>query len=822
MKHWRRRLRREARLAEFRLLFIALGFVTVALSAVSLFGNRVEQAMQLQTGALLGADGVLVSTRPIDEDFDALARSLGLRTARTVNFLSMAVAPGGSRLARIKAVSPGYPLRGAVVTRAPGTEGEGVEDVPLTRGSAWVAASLARDDALAGGESLSLGNGRFEVTREVVLEPEGALGSFSIAPRVMIALEDLDATGLLTPASRAQFQLLVAGPVDAIESFAAAVADRLSPNEQWHAADLERDEVQATVGRVVSYLNLAVLLSVVLGVVAMAVAAQGLWRRQAHAGALIRCLGASHARAIREQAALYLIAAVPVGIAGTGLGALLQHVASAGVARAAGIELPAPTLAPALGVVAAAVVTVLAVMVPFLVAQRRVPVVVLLRSSSRDRLHAGAVGVGVVGVLVAVFSLFLAGDVVLAGSVLAGLALAGAVFWLLVRGVIGALAAAVPSRASAWAIALRSLASNARRSAWLASAFGAAVFALVLLGAVRGDLFDAWSDTVPDDAPDVFLVNIQPDRVDAVRELLAARNVPHERFYPIFRARLSAIDGEAVSESDFDSESARHRVNHEFNLTEDGELPDGNRLVAGTWFAAGERGLSVERETAESLGLAVGSRLTFDVAGTRVEAPVANIRTVRWDSMKPNFFVLGSPGLFADAPRSYITAAVAGGDVAGLSRALNERFPAVTLIDLGLILGRLRQLVDQGSAAVSVVFVFTLAAALLVLVAMLQGQREARRREIALLKTLGASRARIRTAVLAEFGVLGGAAGAVGGALALASGWLLARYVFGFDFQPAWQWVALSLFGGAILVGAGGYLSIRSLVAVAPTRLLAG
>ncbi len=822
MRHLGRRLRREARLPEFRLLLVALGFVAMALSAVSFFGDRVERAMQLQTGALLGGDGVVVSTRPIDDAYDALARSMGLRTARTVNFLSMAVAPGGSRLARVKAVSPEYPLRGAVLTRAPGSDGEGGEGARLAPGTAWVATGMVRDEALAGGNALSLGNGRFDVSREVVLEPEGALGSFSFAPRVMIALEDLDATGLLTPASRAQFQLLVAGAGDAVESFAAAVGERLSANEQWHAADIERDEVGATVGRVVSYLNLAVLLSVVLGVVAMAVAAQGLWRRQAHAGALMRCLGARHSGAVRAQALMYLVAAVPVGVVGTGLGALLQHVASAGVARVAGIDLPSPTLAPALLVVAIAALTVMAVMVPLLLAQRRVPVVVLLRSASRDRLHAGAVGVGVVAVLVSAFSLFLAGDAVLAASVLAGLAAAGAVFWLLVRGVIGALARAVPVRASAWYIALRSLASNASRSAWLASAFGAAVFALVLLGAVRGDLFDAWRDTVPDDAPDVFLVNIQPDRLDAVRDLLDERGVPHERFYPIFRGRLVAIDGEAVSPSDFDDESARHRVNHEFNLTEDAILPDGNRIVAGKWFDGEAPGFSVEAETAESLGLAVGSRLAFDVAGTRVEAPVANIRTVRWDSMKPNFFVLGSPGLFSEAPRNYITAAFAGGEVADLTRVLGERFPAVTLIDLGLILERLRRLVDQASAAVSVVFVFTLAAALLVLVAMLQGQREARRREIALLKTLGASRSHIRAAVVAEFGVLGGAAGAVGGALALFSGWLLARHVFGFDFEPAWYWVAVSLAGGAVLVGGGGYLSIRSLVSVPPARLLAG
>ncbi len=817
-----RSLRREARLTEFRLFLAALCFIAVALSAVSLFGSRVERAMQAQTGALLGADGLLASSRPIDDEFARLAESLGLRTARTVDFLSMAVGPEDSRLARVRAVSGAYPLRGEVLTRDPGASDEGVGGEAIAAGTAWVAPSLAREQSLSAGATLSLGRKSFEVTREISLEPEGGVGSFSIAPRVMIPLADVDATGLLTPASRARFRLLVAGEADAVSAFGDAVEERLSPHEQWHVADLERDEVRATVGRVVSYLNLAVMLSVLLAVVAMAVAAQGLWRRQAHAGALMRCLGARHGAMVRRQTMVYLLAAVPVAASGSVLGGVFQHVASIGVARAAGIELPPPSLGPALTTTAISVLVTLAVMVPFLFAQRFVPVMTLLRAELRDRVHAGAIGVAVVAFLVAGFAVLLAGDLVLALSVLAGLAAAGVVFWFLIRALLAVLATTARAPSASWHIALRNLASNARRSAWLASAFGAAVFALVLLGAVRGDLFAAWNQSIPENAPNIFLVNIQGEEVDAMRGLLEQRHVPSERFYPIYRGRLVSIDGEAVAEADFESESARHRVNHEFNLTEDGVLPDGNEIVAGRWFDAGERGFSVERETADSLGLAIGSRIAFDVAGTRVEAPVTSIRTVRWDSMKPNFFVLGSPGLFGEAPRQFITAAFAGEDAGDLSRAVNRQFPSVTLIDLGSILDRLRNLVEQASAAVSVVFAFTLAAALLVLVAMLQGQREARRREIALLKTLGASRAQIRAAIVAEFGLLGAVAGAVGGALALASGWLLAWQVFEFDYLPAWHWIAISLAGGALLVGAGGYLSIRSLVKVQPVRLLAG
>ncbi len=812
-------LAREARLGEFRLLLLALGFISVALSAVWLFGDRVERAMQAQTSALLGADAVVASTRPLSEDYDRLARSLGLQTARTVSFLSMAIGDGGSRLARVKAVSEQFPLRGEVVTRAIGDAGEG-DDARLRPGEAWTTASMVAAQSLAAGDALSLGRGAFRVEREILLEPQGGIGAFRIAPRVMIRLDELDQTGLLTPASRARFRLLVAGPAEALDAFAGQLRPQLAAHEEWRVADIRSDELNATVGRVMSYLNLAVLLAVMLAVVAMAVSAQGLWRRQAHAGALARCLGASHGAGLRRLAGVYLLASVPTALAGCLVGGGAQALAASLVARATGIALPSPGLAPLALTLGMTVATVLAVMLPFLFAQRRVPVMTLLRAGQRDRVHAGHVGVLVVAALVVGYTLLLAADVLLAVSVLAALAGAAVAFWLLIRVVLGSLARAVRSRASAWFIGLRSLASQANRSAWLASAFGAAAFALVLLAVVRGDLFQAWEETVPANAPNLFLVNIQADQVDGVRELLAGNDAPAERFYPIFRGRLVRIDDRAVAEADFDSETARHRVNHDFNLTEDGELPAGNEISAGAWFDGG-RGFSVEAETADSLGLGIGSQLVFDVGGVQVAAPVTSIRRVQWDSMKPNFFVIGSPGLFGDAPRSFITAAHAGGEAARLSKAVSDAFPSITLIDLDMIIQRVRVLVDQAGSAVTVVFSFTLAASLLVLVAMLQGQRAVRRRDIALYKTLGATRNHIRAAMLVEFGALGAVAGAVGGALALFGAWLLAGEVFRFEYTPSVVPLLWSTGIGAVLVGVGGYLSIRPLVAVQPVRLLA-
>lgn len=815
-------VRRQARLGEFRLLFVSLLFISIALAAVSVLGDRVERGMLAQSGALLGADGLVASSRPIPDEFEQLAEDLGLDSARTVSFLSMAVTPSGSRLARVKVVSGNYPLRGEVITRPFHSDTKSVAGGAPRAGSAWVADDLAREMEAGDDAILGLGRGEFTVDRVILQEPQGGMGAFRIAPRILIALPDLEATGLVTPASRASFRLLVAGPQPSLAAFAEAIETRLASHQSWQAADLGQDELASTAGRVVSYLKLAVLLSVVLAVVAMALAAQGLWRRQIHAGALLRCLGSAHGEAVRRQASIYLLAAMPISAAGVAVGMLIQWLAGAFVESTTGITLPPPGPASALLVWVISVVTVLLVMVPFLLAQRRVPVMVLLRAEQSDRLQAGSIGVLVVVSLIVLFALVLARDLVLAGSVLAGLLVAGALFWGLIRLLLGGVATLIPAGSSSWYMGLKNLVSNARRSAWLASAFGATVFALVLLGAVREDLFEAWSRSVPDDAPNLFMVNIQADEVDPLGRLLKERGIPSERFYPIIRGRLTTIDGERPSEQDFDSERARHRINHEFNLTEDEVLPEGNRIIAGEWFTPGVAGFSVEKETAASLGLDIGTRIAFDVGGHHVEAPVTNIRSVRWDSMKPNFFVLGSPGLFRDAPRSFITAALVDTGADGFMREINREFPAVSIIDLDLILAQVRDLVSQASGAISVIFVFTLGAAMLVLFGVLQGQRGARRREIALLKTLGATHARVRAVVLVEFALLGAVAGLVGSALALASGWLLAVNVFEFDYLPAWRWLVVGAVTSAGVVGVAGYLSIRSLLRVQPVRLLAG
>ncbi len=812
---------RHTRLAEFNLLFLGLLLVGMALAAVGLFTDRVEQSMQARTSALLGADGMIDSTRPLDDAYATLAGQFGLQVARSVSFMSMAITATGSRLAGVRAVSSNYPLRGEVLLAAvDGDEPESVSVAPA-QGTVWSATQLVIDLNLESSPELQLGDSFLRFEREILLEPESGTGMLRLAPRLLMNIDDLDQTGLVTSASRARFRLLVAGSKESLTAFGQAIEPILKPYQSWHVADLRRDEVRNTIGRVVSYLRVTVLLAVVLAIVAMALAAQGLWGRQIHEIALLRCLGQTHSQTLKSLARVYMLAVIPVSLLGIGIGYLLQHFAAVIIQDATAIPLPPPTWLPVWLSLLMCIVVVVAVMMPILLAVKRVPTMTLLRAEQIDGIRRNRSASLSVLALVIVVTFFLARNLWLAFAVLTGLVFAAALLWFTVRSLIGVAKRLVAPRPTAWYAALKALLSNSGRSTWLASAFAAIIFALVLLGAVREDLFEEWQNSILPDAPNLFLLNIQAHETAAFASLLNTKGITEVKLYPIIRGRITAINNQKISDRTFEDDDALHRINHDFNLTILAELPVDNKIRAGNWFKAGEKGFSVEQDTAKILGLALGDRLTMDIAGVLIEAPVSSLREVKWDNMRPNFYIIAAPGLLDDAPRNYITSIYVEQQRNELVRQISQSYPHITALDLGMLLARIRTLSAQGGNAVSVVFVFTLVTALLVLFGVLQGQRSARELEIALLKTLGAGREFVRRAIVLEFAFLGALAGFIGGGMALLSGWLLAKYVFEFAYSIPWQWLVFSMTGAVIVVAVIGYTSVRSLLGVLPVRLLA-
>ncbi len=814
-------LRRDLRRVEIRLLLLALVVAVMAVTTVGFFSARIEGAMRLQATALFGADLVVRSTRPLPARYRQAARAVGLRVVSTVSFPSMARAGDSAQLVRLKAVEPGYPLRGRLETSARlGQPGAPTSALPAA-GEAWVEARGLQRLGIAPGDRLQLGHQRFRVTRVLTFEAAAGGSLFQMAPRVLIARDSLEATGLLRPASRASFELLLAGAERALAVYRKQMARRLRPWERLQGIEGGRPEITSALERATRFMRLATLLTIVLAGAAIALAVHAFNRRERRAVAVRRALGATRGWLwrfyLRRLAAL-----LSVGVA---LGALAGYLAQFALAGLLGdwIGVPLPPAGP--GPLWSGFVTALLSLAGFAAPPLHRLIGTPPLRILREPIDAAPGAVQILPAalaMVAAIGAFLwwqAGEARLAGLLLGAVILAGVVLWGLAWGLSSALRGVLPGRAGGWRMGLANIARYRRRSALLMAAFGLAIFTLVLLGGVRDDLIGAWRASVPADAPNHFLIGIQPGELDALRAFLDQRGLRSYHLYPMARARLIARNGRPIGPDDYPGERAKRLVSREFFLSAATRLPAANELLAGVWGTRAG-GLSLEQGLAETLGLTLGDRLGFDLAGRRLSLPVTSLRKVHWDSMQPNFFVMLPPEALRGLDKTYITSVhVAAGD-GGFTAALTRNFPGITDLDVRALLAQVRRIIEQASAAVEFVFAFSLLAGVVVLLAAVQTQRSERRRESALWKTLGATRRMLRAAVASEFLVLGAIAGALGGGLALLSGWLLATRVFDLAYLPSpWPWLA-GVVGGAALLGAIGWWMLRGVVAVAPMRLL--
>ncbi len=816
-----RQLVRDWRSSEMRLLLLALVVAVTAVTAVDFFADRIDRAIRARATALFGADLVVTSSRPVSPASFALAEKLGLKSVSTVAFPSIALAGDASLLVKVEAVGEGYPPRGRLeVSDDPERPGQPVEGIPAA-GEAWVEARVLHRLGLKLGDSLSLGDSRFVVSRLITFQADAGGSVFQVAPRLMIALSALPATGLLTPMSRARHKLLVAGEASAVTDFRAAVKPGLKRWEGLRSVDDGRPEISAALDRATRFMRLASILTIVLAGAAVALAIRAFGRVESRRVAIWRGLGATRTWIrryyLRRLAVLVLLA--------TGVGGALGFVAQFGLAGLLGdwlgVPLPGASAWPLFAGLVTALLSLFGFALPPLLALSRTSPMRVLRADAQPVLPSVWLSLASMSLASFAFLVWQAGGPRLAGLVFAGV-LAVVVAMFLAAWSLAAVARRFAmGRAAGWRLGVANIVRYRRRSALLMAAFGVAFLVLVLLGGVREDLIDTWRSSLPEDAPNHFLVNIQRHELPNLRAFLRQRGIQRFRLYPMVRGRLLWRDGKPIGSADYSGERAKRLVSREFFLSAAEALPTANKLIAGRWPVAGETsGFSVESGIAETLGLGLGDVLGFDIAGRRLRLPITSLREVQWDSMQPNFFVMTHPDALKAFAKSYITSVyVADGDAA-FTTDLVRRFPAVTDLDVRVLLTRIRRIISRVSAAVEFVFGFSLLAGIAVLLAAIQTQRAERRQEIAVLKTLGASRRQLQAAVASEFLLLGALAGFLGSGLAVLGGWLLASQVFDLDYQPPLlSWLAGTGLG-ALLLGGIGWWVVRGIVRVSPARLL--
>lgn len=811
LKHWRQRWR----MPELRLLLLALIVSVTVVTSVGFFTSRVENAMQAQAQQLLGGDLVLTSSRPLSGDNLQRARELGLQTAQTIVFPSMASAGDKLHLSQLKAVSSAYPLQGSLKTAAAPDAPEQVATGELpARGEIWAEARLFAELGVQPGAQVQLGRSGFTLSRVLTQEPDRSNNPFQLAPVILMNLDDMYATGLLSPASRARFNQLFAGEERAVQRFRDVIEPGLQPTERIRTLDEDLSAVQQTMQRAGRFLGLAALLSVVLAGAAVALTSSSLMRRELPAVAVLKAMGMSRRQVLADHAFSLLLTAGLAAVAGIALGLVLQFALAEWLGRFVERTLPAPSLMPVLTGLLTAVILLLGFALPQLL--RLVdtsPMQILQGALQRPR---QSVWVMAGSLLAAVFGLLFlqAQDFKLAALVLIGLVVGIILFWLASVAFLRLTQSLGRRLQQGWIPSL----GRSRRAVLLVVVFATGFFSLLLLTTVRTDLLNRWQETLPPDAPDHFIINIQPSEEQPFRDFWAEYGVATS-LYPMIRGRLVEINGQPVSPADFENPRAQRLLEREFNLSSFADFPASNALVAGEWFDDGEQGFSAEAGIGETLGFGLGDKLTFDIAGQRFSREITSVREVRWDSMQPNFFIVAEPGGLDAMPRTFITS-VHLGEQKPLVTAMVRQFPSVTAIDVGAILRQVRSLIEEATLAVQGIFIFTLVAGVVVLIAALQSQKAERRREIAILKSLGAGRAELRRRIWGEFLLLGALAGVLAGLLAATAGSLFGYYLFDLDLYFSFLPIVLGGVAGSVLVGVAGYLNLRGLLDVLPMSLL--
>ncbi len=805
-----RMLLRDLRAGELRLLGIAMIIAVASVTSVSFFTDRLSQMLDREANQLLGGDLLLAADRPFAPELAQAARERGLAALNSWSFTSMASGAAGAQLAGVKAVQLGHPLRGALRT-APGLNqpDREVRDVPA-RGEVWLDERLTSGLGAKVGDEIGLGSARLKLSAVLTFESDRGANFFSLLPRLMMHADDLPATGLIQVGSRVVYRLHVAGEPKAVAAFRDWVKPRLERGQSLEDISNARPEVRAGLDRAQKFLRLAALLAVVLAAVAVGLGARRFMQRHIDGCAVMRCLGAGQARISRLYFVEFLIFGLAASVLGCLLGYATQMIIEGLLAGLLNGRLPAPSAWPLAYGFGVGLALLAGFVAPQVARLANVPTLRVMRrefgGAEPMTVATYALGLGTLAALM----FWMAADLKLGSAVLGGFAAAFAVYALGARLALAGAGRVRHAGGAGWRHGIASLRRRLGSSLVQSVALGIGITSLLLLTLTRGELLANWRSAAPPDAPNRFVINLQPDQREAFSETFVKQGLPPPELMPMVRGRLVAVNGKAVSPEGYTDGRAQRLVEREFNLSYMSQLPPGNSVVAGRWFGAREAPqFSVELGLAQTLGLKMDDLLAFEVAGQRVEARVGSLRKLDWDSMRVNFFVIAPPGVLDDLPTSFITSFHLPQARAEFANELVAAFPNLTLIDVAAVLRQVQSVMDQLAAAVQFVFLFALLAGVVVLFAALESTHDERAYELAVMRTLGARNAQLRSALLAEFAALGAVAGLLAGTGAVAIGWALARFVFDLPYTPSLLTPLAGLALGVAGVTLAGYLGTR-------------
>jgi len=818
-----RSIGREIRSGEVIVLLAAVALAVAALTAVGFLTDRIGRAVERQANEILAADLRLNTPDPIPPAWHALAAEHGLRSAETAVFPSVVFAGELNSLATVMVVSDGYPLRGEVrIADALFGEQRVADGIP-SPGSVWADGALMARLGVDVGDRISVGEVDVTVSAVLTYRPDQSIGFASLAPSFLMNMDDLEATGLVAEGSRVRYALLVAGDDTAVDDFYEAIEERLPDSVRSRNREEGSDRANNAADRAQRFLSLTAVISVLLSAVAIAMSARRFAHRRMDTVALMKSIGASQ-RFIIASASVQLVLLGLIGVViGSIAGFVAEDLVTAMLADIIQGDLPPVGWSPVLLACGSALVLLFGFSLPSLIQLGNTPPLRVLRHDEipppPSRLFVAGTSLAAVAVM-----LYQAiGDGLMLVIVLGGMLIVSSALYVAGRGLVAVMGRSRGGVGVAWRYGLANVARRGRDSAVQVVAFGLGLTVLLLLTFVRTDLLKGWQQTLDENAPNHFMINIQPQERDSIAGIFAEYGLEPPEFVPMVRARMQTINGEDVKERSYPVEDGEWMANREQNLSWATELSPSNRIVDGEWWPAdyaGEPLVSLEQDAAEELGVGLGDRLRYVVAGQEIEAVVASTREVNWDSFRPNFFMVFSPGALDGYPTTFISGTRVPDERRDALVRMVRTHPTVSVIDIDAILMQIKGIIDKASLAVQAVFVFTLAAGIAVLFAAVQSTIDERRFESAMLRALGVRRRTVLSGVLTEFAALGFAAGLLASAGASALAAIVAVRLFDLDYAfNGTLWIA-GLAGGVALVCASGYIAARGAVNAPPADVL--
>ncbi len=827
---------RDWRAGQLRFLLLALVLAVSALSSVGFFAERIRESLNRDAAQLLGGDLVINSDHKIPAEWLNKGRTLGLTTAQTVAFTSMAQVGSGeqssSTLTMLKAVSPGYPLRGQIkIGEREEEAGTPTSAVPEP-GSVWIDQSLLTVLNVKLGGQLRLGDKEFVIAKLIKAEPDRGAAIASFLPRILMHEADIPATNLIQFGSRVSYRFLFNGKQDrhdpALQEYQKWLQQQIDSGNlkgvSVESMQTGKKDMQSTLSRAEQFFGLIGVLTALLAAVAIALAARRFMQKHIDSYAMLRFLGLSQ----NQVLAMFFLEFLYIGLIASVLGALLGYLAHFVLAQALAnfvlADLPPASIMPALRALVTGLLILFGFAVPPLLQLRNVPHNRVIRRE-QDAPRAGTLAAYLMGL--ATFSILLvwqSGDLKLglisAAGFVAAFALFAACGWLLLF-VLRKLRPAL--RNPSWRFAITSLQRRPGATILQIVSLALGLMALLLLTVERGDLLAAWQKAIPENAPNRFVINIQPEqKEDVYARLKKANNGQDFPYYPTTRGRLVSINDKPAKLSDYEEEASRRLLDREFNLSMMQNLPVNNEVIEGTWHAPDSSisEISLEKSIAKSLKLKLGDKLSFEIAGQTVVGQVTSIRKLDWNSMRVNFYAIFNMKAMQDVPQTWITAFHLPEGQSAVTNTLTRDYPNLTIIDTSTMIKQAKDIIDQITVAVEFLFSFTLVAGILVLYAALLGSQDERSRESGLLRALGATRAQLSRAQSVEFFLVGSVAGLLAASAAAAIGWSLATFIFQFEWHVNWQLWAIGAVSGAACAMIGGWFGLRAVLNRPPLETL--